>query len=475
MNLAARNGLLAVLVVLTISGCASSRSGLDFEPGAIESSRYVPKVDQFVVIADGSLSMAEPSRGQTKHVIAERLLASLNATIPDLEYEAGLRTFGRGLCGSQGPTVSIVDLGSYIGATYGEGIERYGCSNGYSPLDRAMEAAGSDLVRRDAPTAVIVVSDGLHMGRKEIAAASTLRDSFSADFSLFAIHVGNEHRGRELLDRVVEAGGDGRVVEARDLTTAEAMRDFVVEALLWPDADGDGVPDHLDACPDTPTGVPVDASGCPLDSDGDGVPDYLDQCPDTPAGTPVDARGCPLDGDGDGVPDHLDECPGTASGVPVGANGCPKDSDGDGVSDPFDRCPRTPRGTPVDSRGCPLEGIEVAGDEWFLRGKILFDLNRATIKPDAQQILLRIANFLIDNPQYEVEIQGNTDGSGPLAWNMELSRLRAEAVREFLIINGVERARLTTRAFGPHEPIAPNTTAEGRAKNRRVDFKPTAR
>ena len=58
------------------------------------------------------------------------------------------------------------------------------------------------------------------------------------------------------------------------------------------DSDGDGVPDHLDKCPDTPPGVKVDQYGCPLDSDGDGVPDYLDKCPGTPADAKVDARGC---------------------------------------------------------------------------------------------------------------------------------------------------------------------------------------
>lgn len=62
-----------------------------------------------------------------------------------------------------------------------------------------------------------------------------------------------------------------------------------------PDADGDGVWDGRDACPDTPPGTEVDELGCPLDGDGDGVPDDLDQCPDTPAGEVIDAEGCSLD------------------------------------------------------------------------------------------------------------------------------------------------------------------------------------
>ena len=67
----------------------------------------------------------------------------------------------------------------------------------------------------------------------------------------------------------------------------------------------------------------VDEFGCPLDADGDGVPDYRDKCPNTPKGVRVDSDGCPLDSDGDGVPDYLDKCPNTPKGVKVDANGCP--------------------------------------------------------------------------------------------------------------------------------------------------------
>jgi OOP family OmpA-OmpF porin len=175
------------------------------------------------------------------------------------------------------------------------------------------------------------------------------------------------------------------------------------------------------------------------------------------------------------VPDELDKCPGTPKGVKVDGKGCPVDSDGDGVPDYLDKCPGTPKGVPVGDSGCPIAGIEVAGDEWFVRGQVLFDVNRATIKPEAAEVLLRVANFLRKNQQYTVEIQGNTDSTGPLAWNMKLSATRAEAVKSYLVTNGVAAGRLTTKGFGPNEPLAPNNTAEGRAKNRRVDFKPTMR
>jgi OOP family OmpA-OmpF porin len=448
---------------------------VSFEPGSFDAARYVRKVDQFVVIADGSLSMADRSQGQRKLSISEDLLASLNQTIPSLGYEGGLRTFGRGLCGSKGKTVSIIEVADYLSSAYGDGIARYGCANGTSPLNLAIDAAGADLTNKGLPTAIVIVSDGLNMGKKEIAAAKSLSSAFGDNLKVYAIQIGNSTKGRKLLQQVVTEGGAGYLKQAQELASADAMAAFVVDVFLWPDDDGDGVPNHLDKCPDTPKGVKVDSNGCPIDSDGDGVPDYLDKCPDTPKGTKVDASGCPIDSDGDGVPDALDKCPGTPKGVKVDAKGCPVDTDGDGVPDYLDKCPGTPRGVPVEDTGCPLAGIEIAGNEWFVRGKILFAVNKATLNPEAQELLIRVATFLEKNQQYVVEIQGNTDSTGPMAWNMELSKQRADSVRDFLVGNGVAAGRLTTKGFGPNEPIASNDTSEGRAMNRRVDFAPSER
>jgi OOP family OmpA-OmpF porin len=455
--------------------CASSHHDLSFEPGTIDTSKYVRKVDQFVVIADGSMSMADRSHGQRKLGISEDFLVSLNQTIPDLGYAGGLRTFGRGLCKSQGSTVSIIELGEYLSSSYSDGVARFGCANGTSPLNLALDAASADLFNRERRTAVVIVSDGLDMNKKEIASAQALKSVFGDKLEIYAVQIGYQESGKELLEGVVSAGGEGYFRPASALTSSSAMAEFVADVFLWPDADGDGVPDHLDECPDTPKGVKVDAAGCPLDTDGDGVPDYLDKCPGTPKDVAVDAQGCPVDSDGDGVPDYLDKCPGTPKGAKVDTKGCPVDTDGDGVPDYLDKCPGTPRGVPVDDSGCPISGIEVAGDEWFVRGQVLFDLNRDTIKPEAAEVLLRVANFLTKNQQYTVEIQGNTDSTGPLAWNMTLSQQRAEAVKAYLVTNGVAADRLTTKGFGPNEPLAPNNTAEGRAKNRRVDFKPATR
>jgi OOP family OmpA-OmpF porin len=98
------------------------------------------------------------------------------------------------------------------------------------------------------------------------------------------------------------------------------------------------------------------------DSDRDGVLDKDDLCPNTPAGVIVDETGCPVDSDGDGVPDGIDACPNTPRGATVDERGCPTDSDNDGVPDGQDQCPNTPAGTQVDEKGCPIEEVETRTD-----------------------------------------------------------------------------------------------------------------
>jgi OOP family OmpA-OmpF porin len=227
------------------------------------------------------------------------------------------------------------------------------------------------------------------------------------------------------------------------------------------DSDGDGVMDGEDQCPGTPRGVAVDSRGCPLDTDGDGVADFLDKCPDTPKGITVDARGCPVDTDGDGVYDHLDQCPATAAGVPVDKKGCPKDSDGDGVCDHLDKCPDTPKGLLVDKKGCPIS-ITLA---------VEFDVNKSDIKPAYHDELSRGAAFIKKYPAQKILIAGHTDSTGSAAYNLDLSRRRAESVRNYLIAKfGIDGSRLHARGFGETAPIAGNDTAEGRQRNRRVEI-----
>ncbi|MGC8769127.1 OmpA family protein [Calditerrivibrio sp.] len=226
------------------------------------------------------------------------------------------------------------------------------------------------------------------------------------------------------------------------------------------DSDGDGVNDNLDKCPNTPKGIKVDASGCPLDSDKDGVYDYLDKCPNTPEGVKVDANGCPLDSDKDGVYDYLDKCPNTPEGVKVDANGCPLDSDKDGVYDGLDKCPNSPAGSKVDKDGCEIS----------ISLMVFFDTNRSEVKDQYLAEIEKVATFMKQYPSIKIEIAGHTDNRGDRQKNIHLSQARAESVANILIEKfGISKDRVTAKGYGPDKPIDNNDTEEGRQKNRRVE------
>jgi OOP family OmpA-OmpF porin len=204
------------------------------------------------------------------------------------------------------------------------------------------------------------------------------------------------------------------------------------------------------------------------DSDGDGVADSRDRCPGTPAGASVDASGCPLDSDGDGVVDHNDNCPGTMRGVTVDTRGCEPDTDRDGVLDRNDRCPGTAAGVQVDVNGCEIkEEIQLPG--------VNFESNSDRLMPGAEVVLREAAESLKRNPTIKVEVAGHTDSDGDVDYNEGLSARRAATVRDYLIAQGVSPARMTSRGYGELQPIADNSTSEGKARNRRVVLRITER
>lgn len=241
------------------------------------------------------------------------------------------------------------------------------------------------------------------------------------------------------------------------------------------DSDGDGVPDDIDAEPDTPRGATVDAEGRAIDTDGDGVPDGLDMETDTPAGAIVDAEGRALDTDGDGVPDGIDVEPETPRGAIVDATGKSIDSDLDGVPDGIDVEPNTPLGVPVNAEGRGIYGMEA---ELITRGllslnTIYFNFNSSTIKPESYQTLQEVGLILVKYDELKIEVGGYTDDTGGDEYNRQLSRTRGEAVLDWLLANveELQLSQFTVVGYGESNPVASNTTDEGRTLNRRVEFK----
>ncbi len=103
-------------------------------------------------------------------------------------------------------------------------------------------------------------------------------------------------------------------------------------------------------------------------------------------------------------------------------------------------------------------------------GDVLFDFNRAELRGGAKQNLNRLVNFLRENSDRDVLIEGHTDSVGSEQYNLDLSQRRADAVRMFLVGNGIESARIAAKGFGKSLPVAGNDTEAGRQQNRRVEI-----
>lgn len=217
---------------------------------------------------------------------------------------------------------------------------------------------------------------------------------------------------------------------------------------------------------------------CAKDSDNDKIPDCRDRCPFRPEDYQgfEDSDGCPdgdRDSDGDGIPDWKDKCP----FEPEDRNGyqdddgCPDghiDTDGDGVPDWKDKCPLQYAKTPD---GCPQKYrlVQVTKKKIVLNRKVFFATARAKIRIKSFPLLREVGLVLRDYSQIHVCIEGHTDIRGPFNYNLRLSKQRAEAVRQFLIKEGISARRIQSRGYSSSFPIAPNSTAAGRSKNRRVE------
>ena len=229
-----------------------------------------------------------------------------------------------------------------------------------------------------------------------------------------------------------------------------------------PDTDDDGIQDKEDSCPETP-GLP-EFNGC-ADTDGDGVADPNDSCVTVPG--LKELNGCP-DADGDGITDGEDGCPNEAG--PAANNGCPwPDTDGDGVLDKDDQCVDVP-GT-VANNGCPEPNEDVIKQLNDYARTILFNSGKSSFKDETIPVLQAMQKIFKEYPNSKFALEGHTDSVGRASTNQLLSERRANAVRDWLIANGIAADRLTAAGFGEDKPIASNKTRAGRANNRRVEVK----
>ncbi len=250
------------------------------------------------------------------------------------------------------------------------------------------------------------------------------------------------------------------------------------------DADKDDIDDRYDLDPLHPEDVDgfQDDDGAPdYDNDGDGIPDILDGAPNQPEDIDgfQDDDGIPdPDNDNDGIPDIKDKCPNTPEDIDQfdDTDGCPDpDNDGDGIPDSLDQCPNWPEdfNDYQDEDGCPDEKPEAdifKVGEKIISSEIRFYPRTQAPHVESLPIIDRIYKLLSQYPEIEIEIRAHTDNMGDPHVNLRISRLRAEAIKKYLVKRGIQSSRIKAMGFGGTNPIADNKTEEGRAANRRIEF-----
>jgi len=146
-----------------------------------------------------------------------------------------------------------------------------------------------------------------------------------------------------------------------------------------------------------------------------------------------------------------------------------KDTDGDGVADRFDKCPDTPAGTVVDGSGCPIKFPETAAATVGDYSSIQFEFDSYVLKTSSYPTLDKVSQDL-RNSDGSITLAGYASAEGTDEYNLQLSKDRANAVKNYLVNSGVSANSVNAVGYGEANPVASNATEAGRVQNRRVEF-----
>jgi OOP family OmpA-OmpF porin len=237
----------------------------------VMSNELVKNVDNLLVVLDASSTMADKtqkgwSKKQRKFPVAKELILCMNETIPDIEINAGLRAFGpyyseKGL---------IYGMENYTKAGLNDTVYSINSTGGITPMANSIRHSRMDLEETTGKVAVVLFSDGKNNATgSPVTEAAGMKSQFGKDLCIYTVFMGNDPKGKAVMDGIAKAGECGFATDADTLLANNGMSDFVTQVLLAEgpgprDSDGDGVFNHLDQCPNTPRGIKVDDVGCPV-------------------------------------------------------------------------------------------------------------------------------------------------------------------------------------------------------------------
>jgi OOP family OmpA-OmpF porin len=271
--------LLFGLLALLLAACATTKplapfNAVDINP-MLTSGDYVLKANNYMVILDKSGSMGGMYKGKQKLDSARDLASAFNHTVPNANITGALRMFGKKANVQPTGTELLWGPAPQDAAALDAGLNQVGFSNGDSPLNMALDAAGQDFKSAQGNIALVIFTDA----NKEVMnydavkkSVMNLKSQYGDRICIYPVLIGADKEAAAFLGQVAEDGGCGSMVKGDDVASSKGMADFVANVFLMKapvvaevvciDDDGDTICAELDKCPGTPKGAKVNKFGC---------------------------------------------------------------------------------------------------------------------------------------------------------------------------------------------------------------------
>ncbi|MGR9098998.1 MAG: hypothetical protein ACU826_00380 [Gammaproteobacteria bacterium] len=263
---------IALTLALIVSGCIQAPT--IFQPFAardindkFESGFYVPSTDTLYIVFDSSASMnlpylegkyqgiPLPPRAPSRFQVGQEIIKRMTHTLPAMDLNIAVRTFGYGSCLSWENTQLSYPLQPFTLKDFKAAYDSLECASGGSPLDQALLGVNSDLQNSQSNNiTLVIISDGEDYDDDPMPALETLKNTFGQRLCLDTIWLGetdeNEQPGKQTLQQLTDAIGCGQTYEAKNVASPSDMAVFVRNVFMTAvDMDEDGVPDVKDDCP----------------------------------------------------------------------------------------------------------------------------------------------------------------------------------------------------------------------------------
>jgi len=270
--------LLFGVLALLLAACATTKpltpfSAVDLNP-MLTSGDYVLKANNFMVIIDKSGSMGDMYKGKQKLDCARDLASAFNHTVPNANLTGALRMFGKKANMQPTGTDLLWGPAAQDAAALDAGLNNIGFSNGDSPLNMALDAAGQDFKSAQGNIALVIFTDANKEVMNYDAVAKSVMDlksQYGDRICIYPVLIGDCKEAAKFLGQVAEDGKCGFMVNGEDVASSKGMANFVANVFLMKapvaevvciDDDGDNICAELDKCPGTPKGAKVNKFGC---------------------------------------------------------------------------------------------------------------------------------------------------------------------------------------------------------------------